>query len=396
MFAAICAVSFGALATMLHLATIAVAAVRCRCRPAPAPLPNHTPAVSLLRPVCGLDGYARETLASSFRLNYSDYEILFCAARRDDPAVPLVEELIAAHPQVTARLLIGDECGSVNPKLNNLIKGWDAAQHQWVVMADSNVLLPPDYLQRLLARWRTDTGVVCSMPIGSRPETFWAELECAFLNTLQARFQYVAESLGRGFAQGKTMLFRRDLIDSAGGLRMLAAETAEDAATTKIVRAAGLHVHLVDGPFEQPLGRRGAGEVWARQLRWARLRRVSFVWLFVPEAVVGSFVPALALAFAAPAFGIDPAGAVVALLAVWFGAEAALARGAGWRLSVRTIPALLLRDLLLPALWIGAWLGDGFVWRGTAMAAAPAEPRRRRRRRRPLPDHVGDHASQEA
>ena len=82
MFAAICAVSFGALATMLHLATIAVAAVRCRCRPAPAPLPNHTPAVSLLRPVCGLDGYARETLASSFRLNYSDYEILFCAARR--------------------------------------------------------------------------------------------------------------------------------------------------------------------------------------------------------------------------------------------------------------------------------------------------------------------------
>ena len=48
------------------------------------------------------------------------------------------------------------------------------------------------------------------MPIGARPHNFWAGLECAFLNTLQARYQYVSESLGFGFAQGKTMLFRRD------------------------------------------------------------------------------------------------------------------------------------------------------------------------------------------
>jgi len=394
MLAAICAASFCALATVFHLGTIAVAALRFRRRYR-ASLPDPTPAVSLLRPVCGLDSYARETLESSFRLDYPNYEILFCAARSDDPAVPLVEELIAAHAELPARLLIGDDCASVNPKLNNLIKGWDAARHQWIVMADSNVLIPPDYLHRLLARWRDDTGVVCSMPIASRPANFWAELECAFLNTLQARVQYAAESFGRGFAQGKTMLYRRELIDNAGGLRLLAAETAEDAATTKIVRAAGLHVHLVDRPFEQPLGRRGAAAVWARQLRWARLRRMSFVWLFLPEAIVGSFFPALALALAAPAFGLDPVAAIIAMLALWVGAELALAHCAGWRVSARLIPALLLRDLLLPALWIGAWLGDGFVWRGTAMVAARA-PTRRNRRRGTLAQHVGDGAGQEA
>ena len=392
MLAASCAVAFCVLATLFHLTTIAVAARRCRRQCALAPVPDPAPPVSLLRPVCGLDPYARETLESSFRLNYPDYEIVFCAARGDDAAVPLVEALIAAHPVVPAKLLIGDDAGSVNPKLNNLIKGWDAAQHSWIVMADSNVLMPPDYLQRLLSRWRDDTGAVCSMPIGSSPETFWAELECAFLNTLQARFQYVAETLGQGFAQGKTMLFRRELIDDAGGLRMLAAETAEDAATTKAVRAAGRHVHLVDGPFEQPLGRRGAGEVWSRQVRWARLRRMSFVWLFLPEAVVGSVFPALALALAVPALGVEPAAAVIAMLALWFGAELALARIAGWRLSPRMVPALLLRDLLLPALWIAAWLGDGFVWRGNAMVAARAPNRRRSW----LPRRLGHGSSQEA
>ena len=61
----------------------------------------------------------------------------------------------------------------------------------------------------------------------------------------------------------------------AGGVRALAAELAEDAASTKIVRAAGLRVRLVDNPFQQPLGRRTLKEVWRRQTRWARLRRAG-------------------------------------------------------------------------------------------------------------------------
>src|SRR5436305_3815439 len=95
---------------------------------------------------------------------------------------------------------------------------------------------------------------------------------------------------------------------------------------TKLVRAEGLKVHLVDMPFEQPLGRRGAREVWARQLRWARLRRVSFPLLFFPEVLVGSALPTAALATALWAHG--PAAAVSAMIllpALWLASEAALA-----------------------------------------------------------------------
>ncbi|HEV8680126.1 MAG TPA: ceramide glucosyltransferase, partial [Stellaceae bacterium] len=354
MIFALWAAGFCAVAAGLHLATVAIASCRCRRRvPGPA-TSGPTPAVTVLRPVCGAEPFAGETLGSGFRLLYADYEMIFCFARKDDPVVPIVRRLIDDNPQVPARLLIGDERFCANPKLDNLRKGWQAALHEWIVIADSNVLMPRDCLQRLLGRWQDDTGAVCSMPLGTRPENFWAELECAFLNTFQARVQYVSEALGCGFAQGKTMLLRRDLVERGGGFRGLAAETAEDAAVTKMVRALGRRVHLVDRPFDQPLGRRSAAAVWARQLRWARLRRMSFPVLFLPEVFAGSALPSLALALAASHYGVNVPAAVASFLILWFGAEAALARLAGWRMSARMAAALLLRDLLLPVLWVAA------------------------------------------
>jgi len=365
---------FCSFATALHLASIALAAARMRARqPFLAPPADARP-VTLIRPVCGIEAFSWETLGSSFTLDYPAYEIVFCVARADDPVSAIIHRLIEAHPQVEARLLVGDERVSLNPKLNNVVKGWDAARHDRIVMADSNVLMPRDYIQRLAARWRSDTGVVCSVPIASRPGNFWAELECAFLNTYQARWEYVADSLGCGFAQGKSMMMRRGVVDRGGGIRALGAEIAEDAALTKLLRAAGLKVHLVDDPFEQPLGSRSAAEVWSRQRRWSRLRRMTFPLLFVPELLAGSFFPLLAaIAFAAgEPFSIAAAAGL--LLIVWFGAEAALARRAGWHWSIRMPLAFLLRDLLLPLLWADAWVGSNFIWRGTELRPREMTP----------------------
>src|SRR5271154_4877272 len=273
--------------TVVQLASIAIAICRLRRSARQAPLSSLYPAVSLVRPLCGIDNYAADTLSSTFELDYPHYEILFCVASAKDAVLPLVRDLMAANPGAHAKLLIGDERASPNPKLNNVLKGWRAAGHDWIIIADSNVLMPRDYIQRLFASWRTDTGLVASPPIGCRPLGLWAELECAFLNTYQARWQYLIDSLGHGFAQGKTMLWRRADLERAGGIEALGNEVAEDAAAAKIVRNAGLKGRLVDRPLAQPLGRRSAREVWSRQVRWARLRRASFLLPFLPEILSG-------------------------------------------------------------------------------------------------------------
>jgi ceramide glucosyltransferase len=164
------------------------------------------------------------------------------------------------------------------------------------------------------------------------------------------------------------MLWRRQDLEQAGGIRALGAELAEDAASTKVVRALGLEVHLVDAPFAQPLGHRRLGEVWRRQTRWARLRHASFPRLFYPEILSGALLPSLALTIAAAAAGWPIAELLAAFAALWYGAEVALALAAGWdRPALYAIHGAL-RDVLLPVVWTSGLLGTEFVWRGNAMS----------------------------
>ncbi|MDP4004541.1 ceramide glucosyltransferase [Methylobacterium sp. NEAU K] len=362
------ALSLGALLALVQIASIAIAGRRIGEVHGPSRFPAGAP-VSLVRPLRGVEAFSEEMLSRSFRLAYPAYELIFCVADPADPIVPMVERLVSAHPHVPARLILGDERVSDNPKLNNCLRGWRAAAHDWVVLADSNVAMPPDYLQRLQAAWRDDTGLVCSTPAGARPASFMAEVECAFLNTLQARWQYAAETFGLGFAQGKSMLWHKPFLDAQGGLQALAAEIAEDAAATKLVRAAGKRVYLVASPFEQPLGPRGFGEVWARQLRWARLRRVTFPLFFAPEIGSGVLLPALLVAlWAGSLAGLAGAAGLAALCYL---AEHRLATRAGWHRSPRMLAAFLVRDALIPAIWLGAWVQSAIVWRGNAMDVRP-------------------------
>jgi ceramide glucosyltransferase len=358
-----------AVASASHVASIALAmrrVARGRRRSGPRPLAG----VSILRPVCGLEYRIEETLASSFHIDHPNYEVIFCVAAADDPVVPIVRRLIREHPEVPGRLLVGCERGGPNPKLNNLMKAWDVAGHDWIVLADSNVLIPPDYLDRLFARWTERCAFVCSPPVGVDVQGCAAELEAAFLNTFQARWQLAVDELGFGFVQGKTLLLRRSDLAREGGLAALAREVAEDAAATKIARLRGREVRAADEPFPQPLGRRSLAGVWQRQLRWARLRRLSFPGFFCAELPAGGVFPFL-LAYSLATGGVLSWGSIAGMMLAWYGAEALLARAFGWPLRVRSPLFWIARDLLLPVLWARAWATKGYEWRGNPVDLRP-------------------------
>ncbi len=367
------ALIFTASALLVHLLTTGIGIVRTlKPNRAPSRARWNAEPVTILRPVCGLDPFDEATLRTTFHLDHPNYEIIFCSAREHDPAVPLVRALMQQYPGIRSRLLIGDDRSTPNPKLNNLIKGWNAATTPWVIMADSNVLMPPTYIGEMLAAFRSGTGLVCSPPVGSQPDGAWAEMECAFLNTYQARWQLAADAIGFGFAQGKSMLWKKSDLDEAGGIGALALEIAEDAAATKIVRQRGLRVRLVDRPYAQPLGRKTAAQVWQRQVRWARLRRSTFIPYYLLEILSGSLAPALAAAYAGASFGLNPVASIAALWVVWYGAEAALAKSADWHMTLASPAAWLARDLALPVLWIQGFMGNRFTWRGNEMTVATA------------------------
>ena len=326
------------------------------------------PRITLLRPVCGADPFDEETLGSTLRLTYPDYAVIFCAPHESDPAVPLVRRLLRDHPQIDARLMIGLDAVTGNPKLNNLFKGWQAATTEWICMADSNLLLPPDYLDRIVAAWGPNTGLVSAPPIGTRPAGFAGHLECAFLNSNQARLQFASDSMGQGFAQGKTLFWNRETLDKAGGIVALGGNLAEDVAATKVTRASGKVVSLTRLPCAQPIGRRSLRQVWDRQLRWSRVRRDGFPHLFAAEFANGAVLPAVLCLAGLLSLGWSP-WLLFGFLGLWYSAEVVLMRGAGWPAKAADIAALPVRDLMLPVLWAATFLRRDIEWRGNAMKA---------------------------
>jgi len=308
--------------------------------------------VTILRPVAGLENNLERTLTSTFHLDHQNYEIIFCVAREDDPVIPLVNDLIKAYPEKPARLLIGNDPISQNPKLNNLIKGWKAAHYEWIVMTDSNVLLPTDYIE-----------LVASPPLGTDAENFAADLEAAFLNSYQARWQLCADTIHFGFAQGKTLFCRRDIIEQGGGIEALSRELAEDAAATKLVRASGLKVRISALPFAQPLGLKTMKATWQRQVRWAKLRRDSFALFFYLEIISGPLFPLICLGSACLIGALSPL-TILFFFATWYLAEIMMNFIVGWPMSLRHFGAILTRDVLLPALWLSAFGRGGYQWQG--------------------------------
>ena len=358
---------FAALLVATNLLCQAIAFVRLRRADQRTTLLAALPPVTIVRPLRGIEAFSRETAISGLELDYPDYVTIFAVADADDPVVPLIEELIGRYGPQRARLITGDVSVSANPKLNNCVKGWEAATTEWVILADSNVLMPRDYVQRMLASWRDETGLVCSTPAGSRPGCFGAEVECAFLNSFQARWQYAAEACGLGFAQGKSMLWNKPFLEARGGIAALGAEIAEDAAATKLVRAAGRHVHLVGQPFEQPLGKRRLRDVVQRQFRWARLRRVTFLPFFALEILAAPILAAVLAGLGAPALGLPFWLGPVLALVIWYAGDIALSLSVGWFVNWRTPLVMLVRDIAFPGVWAYAFVGGEVSWRGNAM-----------------------------
>jgi ceramide glucosyltransferase len=352
-----------------HVLSIALA-MRRVARDRSRPRDRRPAAVSILRPVCGLEYRIEATLASSFAIDHPRYEVIFCVAAADDPVVPLVRRLIREHPEVPARLLVGEGERGPNPKLANLRKAWDVAAHDWIVVADSNVLLPRDCLERLFGRWTERCAFVCSPPVGIDGKGWAAELEAAFLNTFQARWQLAMEEIGFGFVHGKTLLLRRSDLAREGGLGALAREVAEDAAATKLARRWGREVRAIDVPFAQPLGRRSLADIWQRQLRWARLRRAAFPGWFCAELPGGGLLPGVLACGLASADVLPLTGALCLMLA-WYGAEAVLASAFAWPLRLGSPLFWIARDLLLPVLWTHACLASGYQWRGNPVDLRP-------------------------
>jgi ceramide glucosyltransferase len=319
--------------------------------------------VSILKPVAGIDDGLEANLRTFFAQDYPRYEVVFGVQGEDDPVLDLVRKLMRAHPEVVARVVVHDGGRGINPKVSNLRAMLTAAAHDLMVVSDSNIRVHPTYLREMQAEMaRPKVGLVTSLFAGVGEKTLGALIENTHLNsTVVAGVVVPTEVLGHPIAVGKSMMFRRSLIDKIGGLESVAYTLAEDYVIGRMFHEAGFDVRLCPAPVMNVIAKSTVATFWRRQLRWnmMRLRLQPFAFLLEP-LTVPLFTAMVAILLGSPpwwtlawAFGIT---------AMRDGVQWLLMRG-----PKGIVPALLvipLRDLLIFGIWFTTFPRRHVSWRG--------------------------------
>jgi ceramide glucosyltransferase len=324
------------------------------------------PPLSVILPVKRVNHGFERAQASVFTQDYPFYEVLVSAAETESPALAIMQKLVD-QAKIPARILHSGETAAASPKLNTMTPPFVAAQHDFLLTKDSNITFAPDTISNLMESFGPGIGLVCAVPVASRPETLAGVIEAILINR-DARLLLTASAFGKGFGVGKVMLFRRSDLERAGGVSALSSTIAEDSALEKSMAAIGLKTVFASAPVDQEIGARRLRDVYDRQARWAAIRRFEVPVSFPLEPLACALPAALAGALAAPLAGLSAGTGFGLTITGYFLAECGVTLFKRWHISPWAPVAFLGRDLILLAAWAAAWATREVVWAGQRQA----------------------------
>lgn len=357
------------------LASAAVTVLRYR---APRPSAGEPPRCSIIVPIRGVHQHLATNLLALAKLAPFRGEILFAVAQRDDPAVTVIEPIVARHPD-TMRLLLGEAPEIKNPKVANLAKAYRAAREDMLLFLDDTVEMDGAVYGELLSALKPGIAMVTVAPVAREPENFPARIEAASCNGYLFRLEMLFELFGIAAAFGHAVAFRRADLEAAGGIRRLDEGPCDDNALSDALAGRG-RLRLLPISIMRRIGERTWAETYFRHLRWKNCGKAHEPVGFVLEPLGGGLVFNILGAYAlSRMLGASPAGGLGLSMLLWYGTEALLHLAVGWRFTIGDIFAWIARDLLQPILTLAAVFVNRVRWRGDMVDLHAAETERRRR-----------------
>ena len=329
--------------------------------------PEFAPAVSLLKSLKGLDPHMYEAFRSHCWFDYREYELLFGAADPNEPALALVARQQREFPQRAIRVVLTPKSLGLNGKVSTLAQMIPEARFEHILINDSDIVAPPDYLRRVMCRLVDErVGMVTSLYRGLAGSTFASRMEALGLSTDFMGGVLVAREMEGGvrFALGATMATRKSVLREIGGLEALVDYLGDDYELGARTAAAGYTVELADVVVETALPDYTLGQFWAHQMRWARnvrdRRPSQYFGLIVTFGLAWGMLGVLA----APHAWWSWAGLAIIAGARFF-AAVVVGRGVLGDLHVlRDLWLIPLRDLTALAVWFASFAEDEIEWRG--------------------------------
>jgi ceramide glucosyltransferase len=329
--------------------------------------------VTLLKPVKGVDAKMYAGFRSHCLQEYvGPFEILFGVSSIDDPAVVEVERLRAEFPGVEIRLVVCPERLGASGKVSNLVQMLPEARYEHVVINDSDILVSPRYLERVMRGFSdAKVGMVTAPYIGKtaeggKPLTVWARLEALGISTDFMAGVMTARWLEGGirFGLGSTLAMTKTALAKAGGLEALVDALADDYEMGYRISQAGYRVELCPEVVETSVPAYDFKGFWEHQVRWARTtrdsRKLGYMGLGVTYCLPWALLTVVASGFSLWSISLLSL-ALLARVAV------ALMVGVGVLRDgqvLRDLWLLPVRDCFGLLFWAWSFAGDTVVWRG--------------------------------
>src|SRR5208282_1112030 len=146
-------------------------------------------------------------------------QLIFGVRDASDEAIAVVQRLKASFPDKDMHLVIDPAVHGTNPKISNLINMIPAARHPFIVLSDSDIGVPANYLLRVVAASEEPgvSGVTC-LYHGVAVSGFWSRLAALAIDSHY--LPSILVGLRAGLAKpclGPTIAFHRGRLDEIGG-----------------------------------------------------------------------------------------------------------------------------------------------------------------------------------
>jgi ceramide glucosyltransferase len=343
------------------------------------PHPAYTPAVSILKPVRGLDHEMYSAFASHCMQDYAgEVEILFGVSSLHDAALAAVRQLQEEFPDHAIRIIECPEVLGANGKVSNLVQMLPHARHPYVLINDSDIVVSPHYLSRIMAGFapspehKRTVGMVTAPYRGrahGKPRqdpTIGSRMEALGISTDFMAGVLTARQIEGGihFGLGSTLAVSREALRLIGGLAPLVDYLADDYELGARIVAAGFDIELSAEVVETWVPPYDIAGFLEHQLRWCRSTRDSRRWGYT--GLLFTFgLPWAFFNLIASGLSLDSIALFVLALVVRVGLALVVGVGIlGDTQVLRDLLLLLPRDLIALALWGWSFAGDTVTWRG--------------------------------
>jgi ceramide glucosyltransferase len=326
---------------------------------------DFTPAISILKPLHGLDRGAYENFASFCRQEYPQYEILFAVGNEKDPAVPIVRRLIQDFPDATIRLLVNEDKKGTNDKVAKLCLMAQEARYPLLIVTDSDVRVAPDYLRKVAAIFRDPhVGAVTALYRAMEAPSFGAVMDTMGSLSFSGSALVARQLEGLKFTMGSTAAIPRERLAEIGGFVPLLDMHSDDYELGRRIAQKGYRVELAPEPVDMEFPSESLRDYLRHELRWLiglrHIRPGGHFGLLMTQGIV--WMPAAAIL--APSWTAAAVWISAYLIIRWlsgyvigvWGLRDPVVRGKLWLLP--------LHDFFWFFLWLASFAVNRIEWRG--------------------------------